>query len=97
MVFRLLLNILKKDGGLDMYERICYEHGNEKTGKKLLEIHKSCNCFGCKNKFGRRRANDATATVAADDMEAIKKAYAFLEKWKCKDPEKDLPVEYVRF
>mgnify|MGYP000245117652 FL=1 len=80
-----------------MYERICYEHGNEKTGKKLLEIHKSCNCFGCKNKFGRRRANDATATVAADDMEAIKKAYAFLEKWKCKDPEKDLPVEYVRF
>jgi len=88
---------LKKDGGLDMYERICYEHGNEKTGKKLLEIHKSCNCFGCKNKFGRRRANDATATVAADDMEAIKKAYAFLEKWKCKDPEKDLPVEYVRF
>lgn len=80
-----------------MYERICYKHGNEKTGKKLLEIHKSCNCFGCKNKFGRRRANDATATVAADDMEAIKKAYAFLEKWKCKDPEKDLPVEYVRF
>lgn len=80
-----------------MYERICYEHGNEKTGKKLLEIHKSCNCFGCKNKFGRRRANDATATVAADDVEAIKKAYAFLEKWKCKDPEKDLPVEYVRF
>lgn len=80
-----------------MYERICYEHGNEKTGKKLLEIHKSCNCFGCKNKFGRRRANDATATVAADDMEAIKKAYAFLEKWKCKDPEKNLPVEYVRF
>lgn len=80
-----------------MYERICYEHGNEKTGKKLLEIHKSCNCFGCKNKFGRRRANNATATVAADDMEAIKKAYAFLEKWKCKDPEKDLPVEYVRF
>lgn len=80
-----------------MYERICYEHGNEKTGKKLLEIHKSCNCFGCKNKFGRRRANDATATVAADDMEAIKKAYTFLEKWKCKDPEKDLPVEYVRF
>lgn len=80
-----------------MYERICYEHGNEKTGKKLLEIHKSCNCFGCKNKFGRRRANDATATVAADDVEAIKKAYAFLEKWKCKDPKKDLPVEYVRF
>lgn len=80
-----------------MYERICYEHGNEKTGKKLLEIHKSCSCFGCKNKFGRRRANDATATVAADDVEAIKKAYAFLEKWKCKDPKKDLPVEYVRF
>lgn len=80
-----------------MYERICYEHGNEKTGKKLLEIHKLCNCFRCKNKFGRRRANAVTATVAADDMEAIKKAYAFLEKWKCKDPEKDLPVEYVRF
>lgn len=79
-----------------MYERICYEHGNEKTGKKLLEIHKLCNCFRCKNKFGRR-ANAVTATVAADDMEAIKKAYAFLEKWKCKDPEKDLPVEYVRF
>lgn len=80
-----------------MYERICYEHGNEKTGKKLLEIHKTCDCFMCKNRFGRRRVNTATATVAADDMEAIKKAYAFLEKWKCKDPEKDLPVEYVRF
>lgn len=27
-----------------MYERICYEHGNVKTGKKLLEIHKTCDC-----------------------------------------------------
>lgn len=80
-----------------MYERICYEHGNVKTGKKLLEIHKTCDCVRCKNKFGRRRVNAVTATMAADDMEAIKKAYAFLEKWKCKDPEKDLPVEYVRF
>lgn len=38
-----------------MYERICYEHGNVKTGKKLLEIHKTCDCVRCKNKFGRRR------------------------------------------
>lgn len=36
-----------------MYERICYEHGNVKTGKKLLEIHKTCDCVRCKNKFGR--------------------------------------------
>lgn len=27
----------------------------------------------------------------------VKRAYAFLKTWKCKDPEKDLPVEYASF
>lgn len=80
-----------------MYERICYEHGNVKTGKKLLEIHKTCDCVRCKNKFGRRRVNAVTATMAADDMEAIKRAYAFLKHGSVKTRKRTFPQNMQAF
>ena len=78
-----------------MYERICYDNGNVKTGKKLIELHKLCECSRCKNIYYPREIRNAVVvTVAA---EGINKAYDFLAKWKCEDALRVLPVQYVRF
>lgn len=87
-----------------MYERICYDNGNVKTGKKLIELHKLCECSRCKNIYYPRKIRNAvTVTVAAENEdgtrneEGINKAYDFLGKWKCEDASRDLPVQYARF
>ena len=87
-----------------MYERICYSNGNPKTGRKLVELHKMCECSRCRNRyFPRKIRNAVTVTVEAENedgtknMEGISKAYDFIKQWKCEDASKDLPVQYVQF
>lgn len=68
-----------------IWSRICYEQGNVKTGKKLYELHKDCDCEMCRRRVEiyHYPANAVTATTS--DKSKIDKVMDILRKWSCND------------
>lgn len=77
-----------------IYTRICYENGDKKHGKKIYELHKFCECDGCKSRFEHQHKPRNTVTVTVRNHNNMKNAKEFIENWTCKDGSRELPCEY---
>ena len=75
--------------------RICYENGNPKTGQKIYELYKYCECSGCKFRWKNRKEVCNKITVTTTDIAKIDSIAEFLENWTCENGEIRLPIVYA--
>lgn len=79
----------------DIRER--YKGGIEKEENKLYEFYVFCECEKCKWRYKYLKEPRNQLTVTTDNKEKSEKVNEFIKSWKCKDGNKWLPTEYVRF
>ena len=82
---------------IDGRVRICYENGNPVTGKKIYEMHKSCECGPCRRRVNWRTGYANCATATTQDVKKIGEVLRFLDNWTCKKSEGQLKPEYFSF
>lgn len=85
----------KEIGMSGIYVRECYKDGIVRPENRMFELHKLCDCEFCKHIYTFRKRRNAIA-ITAETEEEVDKAKAFLEKWKCADSSKDLPIVYMK-
>lgn len=77
--------------------RICYEHGNVKTGRKIYEAQQLCHCENCLNRFNWKKEPLNCITTSTFDIEKVEEMLLFLDNWTCKDGKRQLETEYISF
>lgn len=65
--------------------RVCYDNGNAKTGKKLYELDKYCDCEYCTYRFKMNREPSNRIVITTEDISKVDEIAEFLKNWKCED------------
>jgi hypothetical protein len=77
--------------------RECYRNGIVKEQDKLYEFHVFCECDKCKWRYKYLKEPRNQLTITTDSKDKFNQIKEFIENWKCKDGDKNLPTEYIRF
>ena len=77
--------------------RECYKYGIERPENKLYEIHVLCECPQCKWRYKYLKEPRNQLTITTDSKDKFKQIKEFIDNWKCKNGDKRLVTEYVRF
>jgi hypothetical protein len=77
--------------------RVCYENGNSRTGTKVYEFYKYCQCSGCKTRLQIKREPNNKVTVTTKDISKQTEITNYLENWTCTNGNKWLEIEYIKF
>lgn len=77
--------------------RVCYEHGDIRTGKKIYEAKQLCHCENCVNRFKWRNEVLNCVTASTYNKSKIEEMLQFLDNWTCKDGTKHIEIEYIHF
>lgn len=77
--------------------RECYKNGIAKPENKLYEFHVFCECSKCKWRYKYLKEPRNQLTVTTDTKEKFKQIKKFIDNWKCKNGDKWLETEYVKF
>ncbi|SFE42326.1 hypothetical protein SAMN04487969_102447 [Paenibacillus algorifonticola] len=77
--------------------RVCYDNGNAATGTKIYELHKYCDCPGCKTRTAMKREPVNHATATTKDISKVDEVAEFLKNWTCDDGKIYLKIAYFQF
>lgn len=77
--------------------RICYEHGIQKKGEEIYEMHAWCDCPSCNSRWKTRTGLRNSATATIKDINKIGEVALFLKNWSCADKEHYIGTEYFKF
>ena len=89
---------------MNIMTRTVFKDGIERPENKGVEIHCTCECDNCKQRYEYSKYREHInvqlrnrVIIAVLDENQLKQAMEFAEKWRCKDGSRELPTEYLKF
>lgn len=77
--------------------RVCYDNWDCTKANKLYQVHKYCDCEGCKQRNAMRREPSNWVACTTKDISKVDAMAEFIKSWTCEDGSKKLEPVFLRF